>query len=88
MWPTKLGVLAGELVSAAADGDERAFELAINFAEAVNEQLEPLNRLVIAILTGGPLTVRRGLELAELVLQSRQPADGAVQDASAGNEPS
>jgi len=60
--------MALELAAAVKAGDSAAAELAGRFALAVGHGLEPVNRLIAAVLAGGPFTIRRALELAELVL--------------------
>ena len=57
-----------DFLKAAAAGDARSAELARALALAVGEALEPVNRLVAAVLAGGPFTIRRALELAEVVM--------------------
>jgi hypothetical protein len=64
-----------DFLKAAAAGDARSAELARALALAVGEALEPVNRLVAAVLAGGPFTIRRALELAALVLGDVKPVD-------------
>ena len=62
----RIAEAAQALLVATAAGDPAAAELAGALAWAVGEELESLNRLVAAVLAGGPFAVRRALELVEL----------------------
>jgi hypothetical protein len=67
-----------ELLQAVRAGDARSGELARTFALGVGEGLEPVNGLVAAVLAGGPFTIRRAMELAEVGLAlSAAPAAAA-----------
>ena len=59
---------AVEMAAAVQAGDPDAGELAAAFALAVGEAMEPANRLVAAVMAGGPFAVRRALELGEMML--------------------
>ena len=75
-----------ELAEAARARSPDSTRLAEEFAEAVGEALEPINRLVAAAIAGGPFSVRRALELLEVLLQhgpSTSPATGHTSDEAA-----
>jgi hypothetical protein len=66
-WAMKIGALAEALLEAAAARDERAGEVAAVFAEAVLGAMEPASRLAAAVVSGGPLAVRRAVELVRMI---------------------
>jgi len=69
-WATKISCLAERLIQACASRHRDAAALAVTLAETIGDVLEPTNRLVAAVLAGGPFVLRRALDLAELILES------------------
>ena len=86
-WSAHVINRAHRFLKAAAAGESQSAVLAHQLAEAAAEQLEPLNRLVVAILSGGPFTVRRGLELAEVVLKAGHGEEDAQEDTGTAERP-
>ena len=72
-----------ELAEAVRAGSPDSAALAEQFALAVGESLEPVNRLVAAVLAGGPFAVRRALELVEALHQLAPPMATPDQDETA-----
>ena len=64
--------MAVEFARAVEAGCDDSGELAKEFATAVGLRLEPVNQLVAGVLAGGPFAVRRGLQLAEELVESGQ----------------